>query len=159
MDCSFFTEAASRNNGQCFLAGNGSAPVATKWSVTLHRRLAVSMDCVFVADASRTAPVATNSGLFFLAGDNRCACCRELWTAILQVTHGIAPPRTFVDFLQRTCQTMAWRCLGGKRLTQNPSNCSVLECMSPLACKNPSPGAPICRGVYGAQRRLFLRPV
>jgi len=131
-----------------FLQGGRIAPVATKWSVTLYRRLAVSIDCVFLADANRIAPVATNNGLLFLAGGNRCSCCRELWTAILQLTHGIAPPRTFVDFLQRKCLAMAWRRLGGKRLTENPANCSVLECMSLLACcENRSPGSPICRGV------------
>jgi len=51
-----------------FLAGGGSVSVATKWSVTLYRRLTVSMDCVFLADGNRIAPVATNNGLLFLAG-------------------------------------------------------------------------------------------
>jgi len=55
--------AATMDN--VFLKGGGSAPVATKWSVTLYRWLAVSMDCVFLADDNRIAPVATTCGLPF----------------------------------------------------------------------------------------------
>jgi len=90
-----------------FLQEGGRAPVASEWSVTLHRRPSVPTDCVFLADGKRIAPMATNNGLFFLAGGNRCACCRELWTALLRHAH-------LWTFLQKKCQAMAWRCLGGK---------------------------------------------
>jgi len=105
-----------------------------------------TIDC-FLARGNSNAPVPASNGLFFLAGGNRCACCGELWTAILQATHGIAPPCTFMNFLQKNARQWLGAVSVAKRLTENSSNCSALECMSLLACcKNRSPGPPICLG-------------
>ena len=90
---------------------------AVKRTVHFLQRLPVaSIDCQLGTISHR---LQRNNGVF-LVGGNRCACCRELWTAILQVTHGIAPPCTFMNFLQRKCQAMAWHYLGGKTAHREP---------------------------------------
>ena len=114
------------NYGLLFLArDNSNAPVATNYGVfllagaTAMHPLPRTIDCFFLQEAT-DMPDAANYGLVF--------CRRHM--ALLRHAH-----------LRTLFKENARQWLGAvsvaKRLTENHSNCPVLECMSLLACKNP----------------------
>ena len=103
-----------------------------------------------LSNRDRMAHVAANNGLFFLAGGNGNAPVAANYRLSFLASDAWHDP--VIHNCELSSKKMPGNGLGAvsvaKRLAQNPSNCSVLECMSLLDCwKIEALCPPVHRGV------------